>query len=336
MKLRPRLIPSVILAATVLLGLKVSDIFSVGSLALAQAPSPNQATSVPIDLTSEANAATAPSPLPAAAKPQDTPTAKPAAPNTPTQQAAAPEEATAAQRQAAAPQLPATAPRSQAAAAVPQNAPPQPSAATSQQQAAAAPQPAPAPAAPPADAAKSAPSADDAKPAAQTADASAAAASDAKPAMKDPLLLSPAEIEVLQELSARRAQLDQRAGDLDQQQVVLQAAEKRIDEKIAKLETLQKNIQSTVDKQNAADDARTQSLVKIYETMKPADAAQILGQLDMPILLQMLSHMKEAKTAPILAAMDPTKAETITAAMARRQNPPSVPPPAAAPAPANP
>jgi len=43
-KLRPRLIPSVILAATVLLGLKVSDIFSVGSLALAQAPSPNQAT----------------------------------------------------------------------------------------------------------------------------------------------------------------------------------------------------------------------------------------------------------------------------------------------------
>jgi len=182
----------------------------------------------------------------------------------------------------------------------------------------------------PADAAPAAPPADSGKPAQQTAEASAAGApaakvSDAKPAMKDPLLLSPAEIEVLQELSARRTQLDQRAGELEQREVVLQAVEKRIDEKIAKLETLQKNIQSTVDKQNAADDARAQSLVKIYETMKPADAAQIISQLDMPIVLQMLSHMKEAKTAPILAAMDPTKAEAITTAMAKRQNPPAVP-----------
>jgi len=305
-KLRPRLIPSVILAATVLLGLKVSDIFSVGSLALAQAPSPNQATGVPIDLTSEANAAKAPSPMPAAAKLEDTSAAQQAAapPTGPAQQAAAPPTATAPQQQAAAPQKQASAPQ--------------------------------APAQPTADVAKAAPPAEDARPGPQTAEASSsgapsAAAPDAKPVMKDPLLLSPAEIEVLQELSARRAQLDRRAGDLDQQQIVMQAAEKRIDEKIAKLEALQKGIQSTVDKQNAADDARTQSLVKIYETMKPADAAQILSQLDMPILLQMLSRMKEAKTAPILAAMDPTKAEAITTAMAKRQNPPSVPPAPAAP-----
>jgi len=70
--------------------------------------------------------------------------------------------------------------------------------------------------------------------------------------------------------------------------------------------------------------------------MKPADAAQILGQLDLPIVLQMLSRMKEAKTAPILAAMDPTKAEAITTAMAKRQNPPSVAPAVASAAPAKP
>jgi flagellar motility protein MotE (MotC chaperone) len=292
-KFRPRLIPSVILAATVLLGLKVSDIFAVGGHALAQAPSSNQATGVPLDLTSQANASKVPSPTPAAGKAQDTPAAKPAAPNAPAQQ-------------------PAAAPQ-----AAPKQAPPQQQAAAPQQQAAAPPSADAAKAAPPAptpsdDAAKAAPSADG-----------------AKPGMKDPLLLSPAEIEVLQELSQRRTQLDKRAADIDQQQVVLQAAEKRIDEKIAKLQELQKSIQVSVDKQNAADDARTQSLVKIYETMKAADAAQILSQLDMPILLQMLGHMKEAKTAPILAAMDPAKAEAITTAMAKRQNPPSVPSPLA-------
>lgn len=317
MKLRPRLIPSVILAATILLGLKVSDIFSVGSHALAQAPSPNQATGVPIDLTSLANAAKAPPRTTDAGKTEDAAAAKQSAPTQPVQ--------------------PPTAPQQQAAVPQAQDAVPQPKAAVPQKPAAATPAPAqPAEAAKPAPVAdKAASSADDAKPATQTADASAsaapAAAPDAKPAIKDPLLLSPAEIEVLQELSVRRAQLDRRAGEIDQQQIVLQAAEKRIDEKIAKLEAIQKNVQATVDKQNAADDARTQSLVKIYETMKPADAAQILSQLDLPILLQMLSRMKEAKTAPILAAMDPSKAEVITTAMAKRQNPPSVPPVPAAP-----
>jgi flagellar motility protein MotE (MotC chaperone) len=293
-KLRPRLIPSVILAATVLLGLKVSDIFSIGSHAMAGAPSPSQATGAPVDLTSQANAVKLPGISPAAGKPEDG-AAKPETPN--------------------APQQPAAAPQQQASAKPAQQA----------------------------DGAKPAAQAEGGKPT-QTAEAPATNKTGTdkpgadkgggdkppgRPPMKDPLLLSPAEIEVLQQLSARRTQIDQRASELDQQQVVLQATEKRIDEKIAKLDALQKSIQVSVDKQNAADDARTQSLVKIYETMKPADAAQILSQLDMPILLQMLSHMKEAKTAPILAAMDPAKAEAITTAMAKRQNPPSVPSPVA-------
>jgi flagellar motility protein MotE (MotC chaperone) len=41
----------------------------------------------------------------------------------------------------------------------------------------------------------------------------------------------------------------------------------------------------------------------------------------------MLTHMKESKTAPILAALDPAKAQSITAAMlAQKQNPPAAPP----------
>lgn len=268
MKFRPRLVPAVIIAATVLLGVKVSDIFSIGGAerAEAQAPSPTAATGAPVDLTKQANDATNP-PNPQAGNAQ--PGAQPSAAGqqTPDQQAA--------NQQAA------------------------------NQQAGANPAP------PPGAAGQ------------QTADASvaaAAAASGPHAPLKDPLLLSPAEIVVLQQLSQRRTQLDQRASDLDQQQVVLEAAEKRVDQKIAELQQLQKSIQADVDKENAADDARTQSLVKIYETMKPADAAQILSQLDMPILLQLIGHMKESKTAPILAAMDPAKAQAITTAMAQKQS----------------
>jgi flagellar motility protein MotE (MotC chaperone) len=136
----------------------------------------------------------------------------------------------------------------------------------------------------------------------------------------DPQSLSPSEIDVLQQLSQRRAALDQRASDLDEREVLLQAAEKRIDDKIAKLQELQSSISSDVQKGSGEDDARIQSLVKVYEAMKPKDAAQIFEQLDMPVLLSVVRRMKELKTSAILAAMDPAKAKTLTTALAAKRS----------------
>ena len=134
----------------------------------------------------------------------------------------------------------------------------------------------------------------------------------------DPLSMSPAGVELLQKLAERRANLDKHAAEQSQREVLLQAAEKRIDEKIAKLEALKKEIAGLADKQNAEDDARLKSLVKIYETMKPHDAARIFEQLDMPVLLGVVERMKERNAAPILAALDPAKAKAVTLALAER------------------
>jgi flagellar motility protein MotE (MotC chaperone) len=135
----------------------------------------------------------------------------------------------------------------------------------------------------------------------------------------DPLSMSPAEVELLQKLAERRASLDKRAAEQSQREVLLEATEKRIDEKIAKLETLRKEIAGLADKQSAEDDARLKSLVKIYETMKPHDAARIFEQLDMPVLLGVVERMKERNAAPILAALDPAKAKALTLALAERR-----------------
>jgi flagellar motility protein MotE (MotC chaperone) len=142
----------------------------------------------------------------------------------------------------------------------------------------------------------------------------------AKPDAIDPLAISPSEMELLQKLSERRAELDKRAADLSQREVLLQAAEKRIDDKIARLQSLEKDIGGIVDKQSEESEARTRSLVKIYETMKPHDAARIFEQLDMGVLLSVLEHMKERNAAPILAALDPIKARAVTLALAERKD----------------
>ena len=51
----------------------------------------------------------------------------------------------------------------------------------------------------------------------------------------------------------------------------------------------------------------------------PQNAARIFEQLEMEILLDVVERMREAKTAPIFAAMDPSKAKSVTARLAERR-----------------
>jgi len=154
------------------------------------------------------------------------------------------------------------------------------------------------------------------------------------PAPQDPLQMSAEEIGELQQLATRRTELDKRAADLREREVLMQAAERRIDEKIAKLETIEKTIQAEVNTRDQQEDARLQSLTHMYEQMKPQDASRILDQLDLPVVVSLMSHMREMKAAPILASMDAAKAKAVTLALADHHHTPAaaaaspaVPPP---------
>src|SRR6185369_3324386 len=65
-------------------------------------------------------------------------------------------------------------------------------------------------------------------------------------------------------------------------------------------------------KYNEQEDIKIRSLVKIYETMKPKDAARIFEELDMPVLLTVVDRMKESKVAGIMTYMTPQKAKDLT------------------------
>ncbi|MDB5359970.1 MAG: hypothetical protein JWO51_1267 [Rhodospirillales bacterium] len=136
-----------------------------------------------------------------------------------------------------------------------------------------------------------------------------------------------AEVKLLQDLAKRRIELDQRADELTQRETLLKAAEQRVDEKIDQLKQMQATVDASLGKVDAQEDQRLSSLVAIYTNMKPKEAATILSQLDMPVLLQLLTRMKDRTTSAIMAAMDPKTAQTITMALAqRRQTSAAVPP----------
>lgn len=125
------------------------------------------------------------------------------------------------------------------------------------------------------------------------------------------------ELDILQSLSERREELEKRAQEMDLKEKLLEATELRINDKISEIRGLKVEVEKLLEAYNKEETSKIQSLVKIYENMKPKDAAQIFNQLDMPILLEVIAKMSERKAAPILAQMDPIKAKELTVDLAR-------------------
>jgi len=128
----------------------------------------------------------------------------------------------------------------------------------------------------------------------------------------DPTLLTQSEIDLLQKLAERRVEIEARSRELQNREAMLAAAESRIDRKIEEFRALQATIESLVKTYDEQQNAKLQSLVKIYENMKPKDAARIFEELEMDVLLKVAERMKERSLAPIMAKMNPQRARDVT------------------------
>lgn len=140
----------------------------------------------------------------------------------------------------------------------------------------------------------------------------------------DPTLLTPAEIDLLQQLAERRQVLESREQEFELRTGLLAAAESRIDKKVEELKVLRETISGLIKTFDAQQDAKLLSLVKIYENMKPKEAAKIFEELEMDTLLEVAERMKERKLAPIMAKMHPEKARDMTVELSRLRQLPTV------------
>ena len=128
----------------------------------------------------------------------------------------------------------------------------------------------------------------------------------------DPTLLTQSEIDLLQKLAERRVEIDARGREMENREAMLAAAESRIDRKITEFKALQATIENLVKAYDDQQGTKLKSLVKIYENMKPKDAARIFEELEMDVLLKVAERMKERSLAPIMAKMNPQRARDIT------------------------
>lgn len=130
---------------------------------------------------------------------------------------------------------------------------------------------------------------------------------------------SAAEMTVLEDLRARRLALEERERTIAEREAVVVAAERRLAERIEELQQLQQRLEALDQAARDRADAGWRGLVKIYETMRPRDAARIFNELEMPVLIEVVERMRERNAAPILAGMNPDKAKALTAELAQRR-----------------
>lgn len=131
--------------------------------------------------------------------------------------------------------------------------------------------------------------------------------------------------EIARELAQRRQQVEAREQAMELREAAIAVAQGNLGQQIDQLERLRKELQALVDQLKASDDASLAQLVKLYEGMKAKNAAVVLEQLDIRILLPLARRMRDAKLAAIVALMDPVKAKQLTLAMAQPTPLPSLP-----------
>jgi flagellar motility protein MotE (MotC chaperone) len=129
---------------------------------------------------------------------------------------------------------------------------------------------------------------------------------------------SSVKAELFQALAQRRKDLEGREQTLERREALLKASEQQINRKFLELEKIKSEIEGLLQQQTAEEKRRIGSLVKIYEGMKAKDAAKIFNTLDMDILIDVTSAMSERKLSPVMAAMDPDRARSVTIFLAEQ------------------
>lgn len=114
-----------------------------------------------------------------------------------------------------------------------------------------------------------------------------------------------------QALAARKEKLDEREAEINlARALVLKQNEE--------LTRLREDVAALLEQAKGAEAADVTRLVKIYEAMKPAEAAGILQAADLELAVLVIAAMAERNAGPIMAAMAADRANAVSRILLER------------------
>jgi flagellar motility protein MotE (MotC chaperone) len=126
------------------------------------------------------------------------------------------------------------------------------------------------------------------------------------------------EVRYAEELKSRKPRPADDSRQVELRERLAEASERRIDAKLMELRGMQSQQSQQQSVKSQETNLQFASLVKVYEQMKPKDAARIFEKLDMSVQLAVATRMREQRMAAIMAAMSPDAARALTMEMANQ------------------
>ncbi|NGM21736.1 hypothetical protein G3576_17060 [Roseomonas stagni] len=118
-------------------------------------------------------------------------------------------------------------------------------------------------------------------------------------------------------LRARREALEERERSIATREALLAVAEQRLAARLAELTALQGRLEQADVDAREREESHWRTMAKLYETMRPREAAAVFNELDLPVLVQVVERMNDRKAAPVLGAMLPDRVRQLTVELAR-------------------
>jgi len=119
----------------------------------------------------------------------------------------------------------------------------------------------------------------------------------------------------LRDLAQREHALEGQEADMAERRRVMDAANVALQQRMAALSMSQTTLEAHEQRQQQLSDADSERLVKIYEAMRPVDAAAIFNILDLRLSVRLLSQMTPRRASAIMAVMSPQRAILATQIM---------------------
>ncbi|WP_408872706.1 MotE family protein [Gluconobacter roseus] len=111
-----------------------------------------------------------------------------------------------------------------------------------------------------------------------------------------------------EQLATREKELDRRDAALNDRQRLVDAAEEELQRRMTALENSRTALESSEQHTDQLRNDDADRLVKIYQAMKPEDAAAIFNILDLRVGVALLNKMNPRKASAIMEAMSPQRA----------------------------
>jgi len=117
------------------------------------------------------------------------------------------------------------------------------------------------------------------------------------------------------DLNARESALDHREKTIRSREEDLIAAEKRLEERLAEIQTMRDEIKLMYDGMEEGRLKKVMALVEMVEVMRAKDAALFVEALEKKLAVGVLDKMQRAKAGKILAEMPPKVAAPLAEMM---------------------